>query len=398
MKTRKLISVLLVCVLIFSLTSSAFASNSTYLSVNPDIQNQMLRILASTEAEKENYGLADLDYSAVHLGNEIPTYKVSDGTLIQADIRLIPITDGTNLISFFYIANDDNGNAIVQLSNELVAPLLKYVNGESFAIVYDDDGAYVCVNNSLYLLGLKEQSIFTTEDILRHNALCSNQYPEGATMEEDQSTRNLVSLLDSDCFTGLVSNVYATTVQTTSLDVSSFIESLQSPAFTTATSKYLSVEKISQPSNTSICWAIAITSIANYVWNGNWTYTDIVQMFASGVDKGMYTEDVIYNLNYYFGVDWGYTYTTTLAPSVILSYLIDNYPLYADFTRSNGAHAVVIRGVSTSLNTFSVMNPTPSTTGYTSGTISSNNTLTFVSGYSGVTYTLRSFGFPVELS
>lgn len=396
MKIRKFLSAVLSCILAFTLTSPAFAIESTDPPISTEIQNQMLRILASTEAEKENYGLSGLNFSAVRLGNEIPAYRVSGDSLIPADIRLIPITDGTNLISFFYIANDSSGSPVVQLSNELIAPLQNYVNGSPFSIIYDDEGAYVCVNNEVHLLALKEQSVYTTEDTLRHASLFPTAISDETALVEVVSTNNdLVAALDETSFSELTTGSYMTTTNT--LNVTSFLETLPAPASTTATSKYLAVEKISQPSGTSICWAIAITSIANFIWDGTWDYTDIVQMFAAGVDKGMYTEDVIYNFNYYFGADWGYNYTTTLDPDVILEYLLDDYPLYGDFTRSNprGAHAVVIRGVNTTLNTFSVMNPSPSTTSYTAGTISSNNTLSFVSSSSGYTYTLRSYGFPM---
>lgn len=111
----------------------------------------------------------------------------------------------------------------------------------------------------------------------------------------------------------------------------------------------------------------------------------------------MYTEDVFYHFNDVFHTTWLYEYTTTIAPSTALTYLAAGYPLYGDFTRTGGAHAVVIRGVNTSTKTFSVMNPTPTTSNYTAGTISSSNVWTFISGYSGSLYTLRSYGFPGQL-
>ena len=94
MKIRKFLSALLSFLLIFTLSSPAFAIESTNSPISSEIQNQMLRILASTESEKENFGLSGLNFSAVHLGAEIPAYKVSGDSLIPADIRLIPIVDG----------------------------------------------------------------------------------------------------------------------------------------------------------------------------------------------------------------------------------------------------------------------------------------------------------------
>lgn len=58
----------------------------------------MLRILASVEPEKENYGLEDIDFSSVEIGSEIPAYKVENGQLVNANIRLIPFFLMENLL------------------------------------------------------------------------------------------------------------------------------------------------------------------------------------------------------------------------------------------------------------------------------------------------------------
>lgn len=353
--------------------------------ISSDIQDQMLRILTSVEEEKEHYGLSDLNFSAVQLGDEIPTYKVSDGKFVPADIKIIPITDGTDFLSFFYVANDVDGFPFVQLSNELISPLQNFVNGDPFSIIYDEDGAYVYVDGNIHLLGLKEQSIYTVE--------ISEYAPIKPPVILERNENNLISVVAPDSFADLTTR--SCTKPSCILNVSSFAENISIHSANAFTSKYLYVDKIPQPEGTKICWAICIASIANYLFDGPWTYTDIVQMFNSGVDSGMYTENVISNFNYYFGADWGYNYTTKINPDVILSYLLDDYPLYSSFTHSKGAHAVVIRGVSTTQRTFSVMNPTPTTTGYTTGSFSSNNTLSFVGGYSGATYTLESYAFPM---
>ena len=149
-----------------------------------------------------------------------------------------------------------------------------------------------------------------------------------------------------------------------------------------------------QPAGTHICWAISLTSILNYMNNTTWNYSVIHQLFNGGVDAPLSTINLVSLLNVHFDAYWGYSHTATLSPSRILSFLRADSPLYGSFETATGGHAVVIRGVSTTLRAFSVMNPTPTTTRYTTGTFSSNDTLSFISLYNGNTYTLQAYAYP----
>lgn len=99
------------------------------------------------------------------------------------------------------------------------------------------------------------------------------------------------------------------------------------------------------------------------------------------------------NFNEWFNADYGYSYAANISKSFILNQLVAGYPLFGGFCRGNdNYHAVVIRGINTAANTFSVMNPSPTTTGYTAGTISSSGELSFISANSGYTYSLYNAG------
>ena len=97
--------------LLFIFCIPAYASdfNNDDTFVDLDIQNKMLRILSSVELEKEYYNLENVDFTAVQLGTEIPTYKVCDGILVKADISIVPIIYNDQIASLFYIADDYYG-------------------------------------------------------------------------------------------------------------------------------------------------------------------------------------------------------------------------------------------------------------------------------------------------
>ena len=383
MKIKKLIAMVLTWSLLLCLYSPASATQASNAhSLEPSIQNQMLRILLSIEKEKEKYGFNNVDFSAIQIGREIPAYKVSGENLVNSDIRLIPVIYNDELLSIFYIAQDINGATYVQLSDELVDSLSVYT--EPIAIIYGDDATYVYTEDEIYFLGLKEQSDYTNTNIeaCDINILATSQ-------KED---KNLIRSLLSSMF--IETSEYD--VENTTLNVQKFSEQINYALASTGVSEYLLVDIIKQPANTNICWAIAVTSILNYILGENLNYEEIVEMFTNGEDIGQYTEQIISDLYLCFGLDWGCEYSNSIDPSEVLYYLSSGYPLYGDFTRSGGAHAVVIRGINTVLKTFSVMNPIPNTTSYTSGTISSSGVWTFISGYSGSTYTLRSYAFPID--
>lgn len=375
---------LLAFLMLFSLSTPVFAQETSSTgSLSSDVQNQMLRLLASIELESEYYGLSDADYSSICLGSEIPTYQVSNCSFIPADIKLVPITDGKQFLSLFCIATTADGASFVQLSNDLIDSLNNCIHGDPFAIIYDCTGVYAYANGKLHILGeeaLSQRSVSISEIISIKD-----------TSIDTSLNTNAISSVSSDSFSELT--LRSCTAPTVTLNASLYAISNSSLTRET-TYSYLNVDVIRQPRNTEICWAIALTSIINYVYDASWEYSEIVDIFNGGVDSGLNISEVIGLFNAHFDTYWGYSTTSTVAPSRILYFLVRGYPLFGGFLCGDTGHAVVIRGVNTSLRTASIMNPTPTTSGYTVATFSSNNTLSFVSLYNSETYTLHAYGFP----
>ena len=198
------------------------------------------------------YNLENVDFTAVQLGTEIPTYKVCDGILVKADISIVPIIYNDQIASLFYIADDYYGEKYVQLNSDLVDLINKNAASKAFAIIYDDIGVYIYTGEELKLLGEERPTYYTDDE--------KNYVSDVSNKELDEISISSISH-------------YIT------LDVNQYTE-LELLA---VTSKYIAVEIISQPTNTNICWSIAITSIVNYIYNGSWNYQDIVNMFTNGL-------------------------------------------------------------------------------------------------------------------
>ena len=386
MNMRKKLLSLVMAIAILCVTSVPAFASSTFNCKDDNVEEKMLKLLLSIEHEKEMYGLGSVDFSSVTIGEGIPTYKVKDGTLALADISFIPILSGGEVVSLFYVADIPNIGVYVQLSCELVESLKQFSDNTDIAIIYDDTGAYVYKSDKLSRLTYAEKSIIPYE---RYVEITTNPVSkEEYDILTEATPKNLIESIQKKDLNAVQKGGIASKK---TINIKGYSQSEASIA--RSTSKYLSVDIIKQPRNTHICWAIAITSIANYLFNDTWQYESIVNMFNGGIDQGMSTPDAIQNFNEWFNADYGYSYAANISKSFILNQLVAGYPLFGGFCRGNdNYHAVVIRGINTAANTFSVMNTSPTTTGYTAGTISSSGELSFISANSGYTYSLYNAG------
>lgn len=371
---KKMISLLLVLAFCMGFAVQALATGTSSETIDIGIQNKILRVLAAAEAEKEHYGLQSADFSLIAVGHEIPTYRVDNGNLIDAELQCLPVIVGDKMVAMLYVVQVSDEEVFVQLSKGLVTPIYQYVDeDDAFAIIYDDEGAYVSFDGTLFFLGKA-----TSED-------------------ESKNSKNLVSAVTQQNLQTIATEEVKTEF---TLDVSSYMQSLAQSRTTQAA--YLPVEIIAQPDNTNICWAIASACIINYVKSKSYTYEDIVDKVTGGTQKGLNTVQTIQGMNDYYAMNYTPKNGASINKDLALQQLLAGYPIYGDFVvytgitpgpaqPSGGGHAVVIRGINLLTSTFSVMNPASNITDYTMGSFS-GGTWKFVSDYDGRTWELRSYG------
>ena len=106
-----------------------------------DMEEVILRVLSSVEFEKEEYGLENVDFSSVLIGEKIPTYEVKEGQLIELPRLIFPLIANDIMVSqIFAVQDETNGEWYIQLDNSLVDETIKNVGNNSFAYIYDDYG------------------------------------------------------------------------------------------------------------------------------------------------------------------------------------------------------------------------------------------------------------------
>lgn len=372
---KRVISLLMTIVFCMGIVVPALATEKSDNMLDSDIQSKILRVLAAVEPEKEVYGLQDADFGSIVVGCEIPTYRVTDGKLGDADLRCLPVIVGEEMVNILYVAQTPDGETFVQLSSGLVAPIYQHLDqGASFAIIYDDEGAYTYSNDTLSLLG------------------------KATSNGENPSSRNVIAAVTREELRTIATSAVQAEL---TLDVSLYMQSLDRTRATKAC--YLPVEIVPQPDNTSICWAITSACIINYVKKTSYTYENIIAKVTGGVHKGLSMIEAIQGMNDYYAMNYTPKNGTSINKNDALEQLLAGYPIYGRFevytgitpgpTQPSGSgHAVVIRGINLLTDTFSVMNPASNATDYTMGSFS-DGTWKFISDYDGRTWQLSSYGW-----
>ncbi len=314
------------------------------------LQEKMIDLLTDAQKEADLYGISGVKNRTYIIGEEIPIYEyLENGSCSRLEISLYPvICDDTEIVSLFWVDQSDD-DYYVQLSTDYVSEINSYVEkDDKVCLIYDKSNLYILSNDNL-------------------TSICS--------FEADNSSRGKLNAKSLD----------------NKIDMGEFGEQIELyvPLKLRATSKscYLAVPLIKQPEDTTYCWACAMASIINYVKSTSYTALNITGYV--GTTNAQTTGAVtVYLKNY--GLYYSNASYTQLTSSTVLSNLKGGYPIYARFTHSGNGHAVVIRGINTAGSTFSVMNPNPTTSSYTSGTYS-GTTWKFISTYSGNTMKLADY-------
>ena len=159
---------------------------------------------------------------------------------------------------------------------------------------------------------------------------------------------------------------------------------------------YVSVGNVQQPANYNWCWAGSMACIVNKELGYSYTCESMAARYTTNPQEGKFIEHVLP----YFSTGFSLMYTlcTTGNLNNILNSLGYGHPIYSQFFRTEngeiaGRHAMVIRGIDLSANTFSVMDPASGSirTGQISNTSGNNGTLTIVRYNSAQIYTLENY-------
>lgn len=342
---KKILCVIISFILCMELSITALASESVF-GLREDEKASLFDVINDIEYQKDLLGLSDVNFNELCIGAPVQTYIYKNDTF-ENGIQMYPITINNNLI-FWAIKYDGKFQVTTALTSEVND---KIDANTPFSIIFDKNSSYLFVDGEFVFL--RESDI---EDDTR--SVISTSL---STLNDIQDADILTTTLSANCklnYSGSVarvSNYYGCNV--------SFVS--QNP-----------------PSN--LCWAATIACIVNYKKGTSLSAVSVAQGYYG---SGDYNYGL--NISYVPGIlaNYGLSYSyqnITVTSNVILTNLMNDYPIYSSWVYPGGAHAVCIYGVNPVGGYLYIMNPA---SGFTSATATEGG-YTYVSSNSGATLQL----------
>lgn len=320
-----------------SATNAAETTSTSHLS-----QPALFDVLRYVETQKAQFGLENVDFSTLSIGNPIQTYEYTCNGLQQLQ-PIYPILDGNRIVMIAQNTADGSCQISTGLANKLNDSC-----PNSIAIIYDCDGAY-----------LFDGTVFTqiyenTEPIQSRAALSDLTFSDntGSFSLNSEATifnSNTIILTDLNNASPLnyTSSVNRSIIYSCDVD---FVPQIKS----------------------NVCWAACMACISNYVRNTSYTAANIVNYIYTHEtvnlkqgetsnnftrelsDVASYMRDDFYLSKYVFCTDY-------ISTNFVLTSLQKDRPLIVNFYPVNDLaatkHALVASGINVTSSYLTLMDP-----------------------------------------
>jgi len=301
------------CILLSMCMMFSFASYS--VKAEGDDKEAVISAMIDILPVKELYGLENVDFSTLEMGNKINVYNYVENAFVFSRAAY-PIFGGGELIAVLY----EVGASQFQLMDG-IAEAIRVANCTDIAIVYARAGCYVFDGERFILI----------------------------REARDQDTSKSILPVD-------ISTINTSSVSITNLSGVTELDLASVPAICSDESYSLNVPYVSQGNTEYMGWAAAIASVANYKNGTNYSYTDIaIARRGTAIDAFVDTPDVATYLRYYCPTYYMRNSNVTYAN--IVSNLQSGHPVIGVFNKEVGLlQDTVIRG-NTSSGSLYVMDP-----------------------------------------
>lgn len=312
--------------------------------VSAEVVDAITNVLGSIAHEKEFFGFSkNTDMSKVKLGERIPAYIVDNKRkLIEStEVQYYPVFDDENILcTVAAIIHDEEEGILAFLSDEWVDDFCELKSRDAVALLFDKYNAYLWTGNSTVTLG-------------------------DNGVEDGIAGRSTIDVIDKIEYISIKARALKATI-----NVNKTIMADALNIRSTSANVFVPIKR--QGSN-QWCWAASMASIVQYEKGINHSCTSMANLYTTDTEEGKSINDV----QRYFLLSFSLAYhiRTDGLLSTLLNSLQNDHPVYGSFERNfNGrvvGHAMVIRGIDLTANTFSVMDPNggSATDSYRTGTI-----------------------------
>ena len=311
-------------------------------------------VLDYVESQKELFGLGDVDFSELAIGNPISTYEYLE-TGLEECTPIYPLFYDGEVVAIAKCPEE----TYFQISTGLLVDSLNEAMNESAALVYDAGGTY-----------LFNGEIFTQ--------ISTNNFE--VNDRESFAKNIIVPKMSAFSFEAANSTIITNSVDLSMIKEIAALDYL--PYSTTQTYYSVSVDYVRQNASMT-CWAACIASVSNAVKGTTLTCANVVAAVAQEYGyyipefqlEGREPEDIVTDMSEVFDISGYDAYELsindgdTISDGLILSSLRSNYPSIGRFFKRNTAsdkinHAVVICGIHVTSSYLTFMNPSQTEGGF----------------------------------
>ncbi len=360
---RRKFSIVLSLVLVFTMLfggSSVFAEGNgeEEAKKQQDINMKVGDLVTLASENPLYFGLEDVDFSNVYIGNEIIPSILKDGKITYCNYKYYPIYSNNEVVAIATAVFDKNSIVSVQLGKDFAEELQSTVNQDnSLALVYSENQLYASNREEATLL-----SNFITEE-----------YQENSDIQSFSSQISEIEQLDLSKLK--MTKIYPTSKIVIPTDTANYRSSVRA-----SSSNQLSVP-IKLQGGQNICWAACVASIGQYKTGGNLSAMDICFNMNVPPREGATSYTVKKALLENYNIS-STVYETSPTFDKINSNINNRKPLY---TRANSntytaGHAVVACGYGSSAQTAAVYYMDPNYANIKITTNVTSSKFTFVSG------------------
>lgn len=345
MRIRKITALFLVISMMACVFSINAHASNVFLSESQS--NLLSDALIDVEAEKDTWGLSNVNFQTLSIGNAVQSFEYKNGQLIRSFV-MYPIIHDEQLVLW---AIPVNGH--FQISNSLVDEVNSHIGfAENFVLLYDRNGVHAYTGDTMRCLVEYEDSLTTR-----------------SKLTTDVLTRSTV-ITQAD-YTKLIDNVaihYNSRVRNTGYAVT------------------CNVSRVVQTGDYT-CWAASIACISNCVLGTS--YDDVT------VAKRITGSQTNYDVPLYFGdalsalsqmqLSWYSTYGASLTR--MYSSIANNHPVLAFFSGYGASnHYCTVYGANSANGRIMIVDPRE---GYASVNRSSDGYYVYVSPLDAITFELQ---------
>ena len=302
-------------------------------------------VLDYVESQKELFGLGDVDFSELAIGNPISTYEYLE-TGLEECTPIYPLFYDGEVVAIAKCPEE----TYFQIDTGILVGELNAVLNEPISLIYDSEGVHIF--DGIECSTVTGRAIETTN----------------RTSFAENFDALALSLADSSS--------ELATIELTSVNSCALLNYVPTTVYSTDSSTLLecNVDVVLQgwqdeeaKKSTEICWAASMACIINYETSTSYLATHVARMVAyqldgnsADYDKSRQWEDYPSYFEYY---DLSYKLdTSVIDEDTAYGYMANRHPIMVKFVRSDtevyeGSHAVVLCGINTTRDYIRIMDP-----------------------------------------